>query len=1083
MKHTFTVYIVCILLLGLFAFLPSVNAYPGDLDTTFSFDGISFEAIGRGGNDDVYAVAIQPDGKIVVVGSALYGYKTNCSIVRYNADGSFDTSFDGDGKVSIGISSDPFVCRDVAIQTDGKIIAIGDTTLVRVNPNGSLDISFDGDGKVSTPTGHFNSVGVQTDGKIVAAGYTGSDGMKDFTLVRFNPNGSLDILFDADGAVTTPVLNADDVANALAIQPDGKIVAAGYSYTSTNQDYAVVRYNIDGSLDTTFDSDGKVTTHLSFADIVNSVAIQPDGKIIAAGYSGSPLAFSLVRYNADGSLDATFDTDGLLMTSILGVGDLAYDVAIQTDGKIIAAGYGGNGSGTNITLVRYNPNGSLDTSFDGDGKLTTPVSTFTDYAYGVGIQTDGKIITTGYSRHGSSTSNYNNDSVLIRYNADGSLDTSFDGDGKLIVDLGVGNSTAYSVAIQTDGKIVAAGYSLIDMRYVFTVARCNPDGSYDTSFDGDGIVTTAIRTGGNMAYAVAIQPDGKIVAAGYSYSDGVPDFDFTLVRYNPDGSLDTSFDGDGMVTTAFLNSDNYDYANALAIQSDGKIIAAGYSVYFSAAQAAALVRYNPDGSLDTSFDGDGKLTIFSSGFSSANALAIQTDGKIVSAGSGINGGNSDFSLVRLNPDGSFDNSFDGDGRVITPILTFNDYANGVAIQPDGKIVAAGRSILPSNAQFGALVRYNPDGSLDTSFDGDGKVTTVSGTGFYDVAIQTNGRILASSGGLVRYNPNGSLDNSYGTNGIASFSGFGGGSVALDSNGRAVIGGSADGGVFAVGRVLAEFSPIAAAFDFDGDGKSDISIFRPGTGEWWVNRSSSGSTSALQFGASTDKIVPGDYTGDYKTDVAVWRPSTGEWFVLRSEDNSYFSIPFGANGDVPLASDYDGDTRADFAVYRPSNFVWYINKSSGGVQIYQFGASGDIPVTGDYDRDGKTDVAVYRPANGFWYITKSSDATFLVFRFGTSTDKPVPGDYTGDGKADVAIFRPATGEWFVLRSENQSYYSFPFGINGDIPAPGDFDGDGKFDATVFRPSSNTWYSQRTTAGTLIQAFGQSGDQPVPNAFVP
>jgi hypothetical protein len=273
------------------------------------------------------------------------------------------------------------------------------------------------------------------------------------------------------------------------------------------------------------------------------------------------------------------------------------------------------------------------------------------------------------------------------------------------------------------------------------------------------------------------------------------------------------------------------------------------------------------------------------------------------------------------------------------------------------------------------------------------------------------------------------------------------------------------------------------FDFDGDGKTDISIFRPSVGEWWYLRSSDDGNYAAQFGNSSDKLTPADFTGDGKTDIALFRPTSGEWFVLRSEDGSFYSYPFGTNGDIPVTGDFDADGKADSGVFRPSTATWFIRKSSDGTAIIQqFGQVGDIPVVADYDGDGKVDIAIYRVSNGEWWINRST-AGLIAFQFGNSTDKSVQGDYTGDGKADVALFRPTTGEWFVLRSENQSYYSFPFGTNGDVPAPGDYDGDGKMDATVYRSSNTTWYSQRTTAGTLIQAFGITGDTPIPNAFVP
>ncbi|HEY8560353.1 MAG TPA: serine hydrolase [Pyrinomonadaceae bacterium] len=274
------------------------------------------------------------------------------------------------------------------------------------------------------------------------------------------------------------------------------------------------------------------------------------------------------------------------------------------------------------------------------------------------------------------------------------------------------------------------------------------------------------------------------------------------------------------------------------------------------------------------------------------------------------------------------------------------------------------------------------------------------------------------------------------------------------------------------------------FDFDGDGKTDVSIFRPSVGEWWYLKSSNGGSFAAQFGASTDRLVPEDYTGDDKTDIAVWRPSTGEWFILRSEDGSYYSFPFGTNGDIPAPADYDADGKTDAAVYRPSSGTWYIHYSGGsGTGIVNFGASEDKPVPADFDGDGKADIAVFRPSDGSWWYLQSSNQQFKVYRFGVGTDKPVQGDYTGDGKADIAVFRPSTGEWFFQRSEDNSYYSFVWGLPGDIPAPGDYDGDGEFDASVLRPATNTWYMNQTSSGVGIVAFGSAGDSPVPNAYVP
>ncbi|MDA9710809.1 fibronectin type III domain-containing protein, partial [Luminiphilus sp.] len=396
--------------------------------------------------------------------------------------------------------------------------------------------------------------------------------------------GDLDTAFDNDGRVTTAIGSGTDRAWSVAIQSDGKIVAAGFSNNGNDSDFALLRYNTDGSLDTSFDSDGKVTTAVgSGTDSARSVAIQSDGRILAAGSgnNGNDSDFALVRYNTDGSLDTTFDSDGKVLTDVGGgSGDNGRSVAIQSDGKIMVAGFSNNGNDDDFALVRYNTDGSLDTTFGSDGKVTTAIGNDHDYANTVAIQSDGKIVAAGSSKGG------NYDFAIVRYNADGSLDTTFDSDGKVTTAVGTGIDRSWSVAVQTDGKIVVAGYSKNGNNYDFALVRHNADGSLDTTFDSDGKVTTAIGSGTEYAYSVAIQSDDKIVAAGYSKS--ASDFDFALVRYNTDGSLDTTFGSDGKVTTA-IGSDS-DTARSIAIQSDGKIVVAG-SNYNGSDYDFALARY------------------------------------------------------------------------------------------------------------------------------------------------------------------------------------------------------------------------------------------------------------------------------------------------------------------------------------------------------------------------------------------------------------------------------------------------------------------------------------------------------------
>ncbi len=397
----------------------------------------------------------------------------------------------------------------------------------------------------------------------------------------FSQAGSLDSTFDGDGIVTTAIGNGTVDNPSMAIQPDGKIVVAWYEYIGSSDDFLVVRYNTDGSLDTTFDSDGIVTTDIgSTDDKAYSVAIQSDGKILAAGYShnGSNYDFAVVRYNTDGSLDTTFDNDGIVTTDI-GVGtiDAGRSIALQSDGKIVVAGGSYNGSNYDFAVVRYNTDGGLDSTFDNNGIIITVIGSGDDLAKSVTIQADGKIVVAGYT--------YNGPGIVVRYNTNGSLDTTFDNDG--IVTTVIGNvSEVFSVTIQLNGKIVIAGNSYNGSNFDIAVVRYNTDGNFDTTFDNDGIVTTDIGSSVDGGYSVTIQPDGKIVVAGDSHN-GL-NYDFAVVRYNTNGSLDTNFDNDGKVTTA-IGSDQ-DYGTSVAIQPDGKIVVAGF-YHNGSSNDIAVVRY------------------------------------------------------------------------------------------------------------------------------------------------------------------------------------------------------------------------------------------------------------------------------------------------------------------------------------------------------------------------------------------------------------------------------------------------------------------------------------------------------------
>lgn len=417
----------------------------------------------------------------------------------------------------------------------------------------------------------FNPAGINI--TVNDANLTGNN----FTMAM--PSGSLDPTFGTCGVVTTTVGNHSAQANAVAIQSNGKIVAAGYAYTGSNYDIAVVRYNTNGSLDTTFGTGGIVTTPVgSGHDYARAIGIQSDGKIVVAGYAsnGSNYDFAVVRYATNGSLDTTFGAGGIVTTPVGSLDDFANGLGIQSDGKIVVAGETSvTGSNDDFAVVRYNTDGSPDITFGTGGIVTTSVGSGTDGAYAMGIQSDGKIVLGGYS---------SNDFAVVRHTANGSLDTAFGTGGIVTTDFGDHSSWARSLRLQSDGKIVVAGQSHVSGAYVFTLLRYNTDGTLDTTFDGNsgtgnGIVTTSISgADDDEAYALAIQSNGKLVAGGF-YRNGLTVEDFVkiaLVRYNTNGTIDTSFDGDGIITSSFEYMTSH--IEAISTQSNSRIVAVGEAV-------------------------------------------------------------------------------------------------------------------------------------------------------------------------------------------------------------------------------------------------------------------------------------------------------------------------------------------------------------------------------------------------------------------------------------------------------------------------------------------------------------------------
>lgn len=390
------------------------------------------------------------------------------------------------------------------------------------------------------------------------------------TTPGFAAPGDLDTSLNSTGKVFTAIGSGDDTARAVALQPDGKIVAVGHCFNGNDDDFCLVRYLSTGALDTSFGSAGKVTTAIGDGgDYATAVALQPDGKIVAAGYcsNGTNDDFCLARYLNNGTVDVSFNGTGKVLTAIGSGTDAARALALQPDGKIVVAGFCESGVRFVFCLARFQSSGPLDASFNGTGTVTTVIGSNFSFAFALALQPDGKIIAAGTCNNGS-----NNDFCLARYLVDGALDLSFNGTGWLLSPIGNGHDDAFAAAVSPDGKIVLAGSCSNGMNNDFCLGRYLSNGAFDTSFNGTGKVFTPIDNSNDLAIGIVLQPDGKIVTAGFCSNGN--DNDFCVARYLSHGALDPSFNGTGKALTAM--GSGTDFARALALQPDGKIVVAGY---------------------------------------------------------------------------------------------------------------------------------------------------------------------------------------------------------------------------------------------------------------------------------------------------------------------------------------------------------------------------------------------------------------------------------------------------------------------------------------------------------------------------
>lgn len=653
------------------------------------------------------------------------------------------------------------------------------------------------------------------------------------------------------------------------------------------------------------------------------------------------------------------------------------------------------------------------------------------------------------------------------------LDRTFGADGRVSTEFGV-SFEIRDFLVQPDGRILVLGRlggpsaSAVLVRYL-------PDGTLDPGFGTGGISRDILSS--TFAGGLGLQSDGKIIVAGALVSGKTQTTDFSVARFNQNGTLDNSFGNGGITALDNLSSD---WFTSVAVQTDDKIVAVGSSDNDLAPPGNvsffASVRFNPNGTIDQGFGQQG-LVLIDRGQPFMNQVFRQVrvlpGGRVVMVGNNVESPGSGYFWALLEANGTVVSS---GSQSTGPVLAGG---SGLAVLPDGKFLLV---------STGGLRRFLSDGGSDAGFRSFstspfGPVTS----GGSDIAVRSDGRFFVlnqrttDSDYLVAYNADGRE--------IGRVRGASGDRLAVQNDDKFLILDSTGNGI-EISRYLSINSPATRIADFDRDERTDPAVVRSGR-TVYVLRSSQdiAEFNLITNPGETVRAVPENFSRDDQFPLFYWRSAGANspaFFNSVTENGMTNGFHWGLGGDVPVGGDYDGEIAASFAthsflkttepaVFRPTTGEWWVyNPTSGTFFSVRWGIFGDRPVPADYDYDGITDPAVYRPSSGEWWILRSSDGGATAIKFGIASDIPLTGDFDGDGRADLTVYRPEEGNWYQLLSL-EGFRVVRFGLPTDDPVPGDYDGDGRHDIAVFR--QGVWYILQSGGGLNIFQWGTVGDTPV------
>jgi hypothetical protein len=989
------------------------------------------------------------------------------------ADGCDAVNFKGVRDIALGQSLEAVVAGD--FNNDGKADVAGVDFL-----GDNVRVGFgDGAGGITS----VSSFAIGTDPKFIAAGDLNNDGKLDLVASNSQSHDVSVLLNNGSGGFTVTSYGAGVSPGAIALADFNSDSKLDVAVTNQAGSAIVLLFNngSGGLLPLTFVSlPGRGPRDIVAADFNN------DGKVdlATANNPGGPMTTGDVAVLL-GTGTGTFGAPSYFFNINAPFGDPTTITAgdFTGDGKVdlLVGSYSshnirimpGNGAGAftiNLTAIQTGNAYQIELSdINFDSKLDIVLLNYDAtvrvyYGDGLGGVSQTQDVLVGVVTRGVAIKDFNNDGKLDIAATYASL---FDSGVSMSLNDGTGQLETVTMAVPgTPGTPTLYDLnldSILDLITGSTVRLGLADGTFGspTTYPGagGGHITIADFNGdnrpdiagtGGSSVSVLLNNGNGTFGTATNYNVGSTSFAIVHGDFNSDGKLDLAVAANSSRSVRVFTG------NGLG----GFLLTGSFSV-----------NANPNAIVAGDFNNDGKLDVVT-----ANECDQQTQtctAKMITLfpGNGAGGFGAAVDLYNVNPPDYFTEGriqpqflavadFNADAK---PDLTFGRALNNVFAPLVVAINGGGGNFMPlTTLPSGVDVRVLTVGDIN----GDGKPDIVAGRGGYSRDIQ----IFLNNGA-------GSFDPAVNYAGVYRPGGIAIGDINRDGKRDILFSDS-------VGQVWKLLNKCALrrgnqTTDFDGDGITDLSVFRPSNGYWYIIYSSDNTFHPIPFGTNGDIPVAADFDGDSRTDVAVWRPSNGTWYYLRSSDGAFAYQQFGANGDIPLPGDYNGDGSADFVVWRQSTGIWYTSLDpASNYGAVPWGFSTDIPAPADYDGDGRIDIAVFRPSNATWYLQQTTQG-YKDQQFGISTDRPVPADYDGDGRADFAVFRESTGVWYTSLNPVINYGAIQLGQSGDVTVPGFYDGDGRADAAVFR--NGDWYIRQSFNGAVTTThFGASGDLPAPVA---